>query len=807
MRTSLLLLVFVAGAAALQVQAALPTPACYGAGLALVVLAALCVRLPMPRTARAALFCAAAFTAGFLWAGARAEARLGGWLAPALEGRDLAVTGVVSSLPRRFERGVRFEFDVESAPGGERLPRRVSLAWYAEAGDGTPPAAAPVAAGERWRFTVRLKRPHGTANPHGFDYEAWLLERGIGATGYVRPDDGVERLAAAPARAVDIVVAIRAAIRERMLRVLAGEPCAGVLVALAVGDQAAIPAAQWQVFTRTGVNHLMSISGLHVTMVSGLALALASALWRRVPALALRVAAQRAAVLAGVAAALAYALLAGFAVPAQRTLYMLAVVAAALWFDRVQSPTRVLAAAAAFVVLLDPWAVMAPGFWLSFGAVAAIFYVTAGRISSPGKLRLWGRIQLAVTLLLAPLLIVLFQQVSVVSFVANAVAIPLVSLVVVPLTLLGAVLPVDALLFAAHAIMAACMAVLEPLAALPGAVWQQHAPAWWAVALALVGIAWLLAPAGFPNRWAGAVLALPLFFAAPPRPAPGQLWVDVLDVGQGLAVVARTANHTLVYDTGAAFGLDADNGARVVVPHLRGEGVSGIDRLVLSHDDNDHAGGARSVLAAVPVAEMMSSLEPGHPARALGTPHRRCERGQHWRWDGVAFAVLGPAAEAYDDPKRSANALSCVLQITAPGGRVLLPGDIGRRTEAGLVRAYHDGLAADVLLAPHHGSGSSSSPAFVDAVSPRIVVYTAGYRNPFGHPRADVAARYAAAGTQAFRSDRDGAVRIRLSANPGIEAAAQRARLPRYWYVGGESAVTPAAAPAEETPAQSTNGG
>ncbi|MFZ5558801.1 MAG: DNA internalization-related competence protein ComEC/Rec2 [Pseudomonadota bacterium] len=800
MRTSWVLLAFVAGVAALPWQAALPPPAAYGAGLALLTLTAAVARAKISRPTGAAITVVAAFAAGFLWAGARAEQRLADWLPAALEGRDLQVTGVVASLPREFERGVRFDFDVESAAGGEPLPRRVALAWYEEAGDGAP-AVAPVAAGERWRLAVRLKRPHGNANPHGFDYEAWLLERGIGATGYVRPGNGVERLAAAPARFTDRIVAERAAIRERMLRVLAGEPYAGVLAALAVGDQAAIPPAQWQVFTRTGVNHLMSISGLHVTMVAGLALAAVGALWRRVPALVLRVAARRAAVLAGVAAALAYALLAGFAVPAQRTLYMLAVVAAALWLDRAQSPVRVLAAAAAFVVLIDPWAVMAPGFWLSFGAVATIFYVTAARVAAPGKLRLWGRIQWAVTLALAPLLIAMFQQVSIVSFAANAVAIPLVSLVVVPLTLLAAVVPVDGLLVAAHAAMAACMAILEPLAGMPAAVWQQHAPAWWALALALAGIAWLLAPAGFPNRWAGALLALPLFFAAPPRPQPGELWVDILDVGQGLAVVVRTEHRTLVYDTGASFGLDADSGARVVVPHLRGEGAGRVDLLVVSHDDNDHAGGARSLLAAVPVAGMLSSLDAEHSARSADVPHQRCESGQRWTWDGVAFAVLGPDAAGHDDPRRSANSRSCVLHIAAPGGAVLLPGDIGRRDEAALVVRSGAALAADVLVAPHHGSGSSSSPGFVAAARPRFVVFTAGYRNPFGHPRADVAARYAAAGVQSFRSDRDGAVRIRLRPNPGIEVNAWRAERPRYWYTIGDGAATPPAAPAEDASA------
>src|SRR5215470_6795578 len=336
-------------------------------------------------------------------------------------------------------------------------------------------------------------------------------------------------------------------------------------------------------------------------MIAGLFAALVSFLWRRSEALALALPAQKAAALAGFLAALAYCLISGFAVPAQRTLYMVGVVAAALWLGRASSASRVLAAALLVVLILDPWAVLSPGFWLSFAAVAVIFHVRAGHTAKPHWLVQWGRVQWAVTVGLAPLMLVLFQQVSLVSPLANAVAIPVVSFVVTPLALAGAVLPLDWVLVLGHAVLEAMMAVLGVLASLPSAMWQQHAPVPWTVPLALLGIAWLLLPRGFPARWLGAVLALPLFAVLPPAPAAGELWITVLDVGQGLSVVARTQRHALLYDAGPAYNALADSGSRVVLPYLRGEGIARLDGLVVSHDDRDHAGGAASVLGAIPV--------------------------------------------------------------------------------------------------------------------------------------------------------------------------------------------------------------
>lgn len=772
----LLLIGFAGGAWALQQQAELPAwplsmALGFLSGLTLVVAAH--ARGPK----RDALNACAAATAGFLWAAAFAHLAIADRLDAALEGRDVEVTGVVASLPQPFERGVRFEFDIEKAEA--RMPRRVLLAWYQAA---TPEERRQVArAGERWRFMVRLRRPHGVANPDGYDWEAAQLERGIGATGYVRAGAAAgrayERLDAFVLRPAYVIERAREHIRSRFLQALPEAPYAGVLIALAIGDQRAIAPADWQTFVRTGVGHLMSISGLHVTMVAGLFAWLVYGSWRRAESLTLRLPARKAAAVAGVLAALAYCLLAGFAVPAQRTLYMLTVVAIALWLDRLQSSTRVLALALGVVVVLDPWAVISAGFWLSFGAVALMLYV--GQQARTGAVRNWMRIQWAITVGLAPLTLVLFQQVSLVSPLANAIAIPVVSMVITPLALAAAVIPWDAIAQLAHALMAALMWFLDLLAAAPGAVWQQHAPVAWTLALAALGIAWLLAPRGIPARCAGALLLAPMFTVAPLSPAPASAWLTFLDVGQGLAVVVRTAGHALAYDTGPAYGANLDAGERVVVPFLRAAGVSALDTVIVTHRDSDHAGGAQSLLRFFPPTLLLSSLEAEHPAQALAPYRVPCYAGQSWEWDGVRFEMLHPSAQSYGERLRKTNWRSCVLRVTAFGRSVLLTGDIEERDERALL-ASGQVLAAEVMLAPHHGSRSSSSSAFLAAVQPSLAVFTVGYRNRFGHPADEVVARYRAQGAGILRTDETGAVQVRLEAD-GVRAERFRAVAPRYW--------------------------
>jgi competence protein ComEC len=749
-------LAFACGAAALQLQAELPSMA-WAAVLLLLVLRARILLVPL------------AFAIGFFWAAAMAHLRMADWLAPELEGRDLDVVGVVASLPAVSERAVRFEFEVESSE--QRLPRKLLLAWHRGPSIEEGPALLKesVHPGERWLFTVRLRRPHGHVNPYGFDYEAWLLERGVGATGYVR-QRGEQRRVGFRDNFLDRVEKAREAVRDRFQAQLGATPAAGILAALAVGDQRAISAEEWRLFNRTGVTHLMSISGLHVTLVSGLAAWLAAFGWRRVPAAVVRLPARKAAAAAAIAAALGYTLLAGFAVPAQRTFYMVSVVAAALWCGRIASPGRTLALALAVVVAADPWAPLAPGLWLSFAAVGLIFYVA----SNEWRPAQWGRMQWAITVGLAPAALLLFGQVSVAGPLANAVAIPVVSVVVTPLVLLAVVLPLDLLLEAAAWLVEWLLRFLEWCAALPGALWQQHVPSLWAAALAMAGAVWILAPRGVPWRAGGLALMAPAFALAPAAPAAGEAWITALDVGQGLAVVVRTANRTLLYDAGPAYGPEADSGGRIVVPLLRGAGIRGVDMMVLSHEDMDHLGGALTVLEAVEVRVLASSLARAHPLNSLVAAAGRCAAGRRWEWDGVRFEFLHPQA-GWESSRR--NNQSCVLRVAAGGASMLLTGDIERSAESVLVEKIPQ---TDILLVPHHGSRTSSSAEFIAAVAPRWAVVPAGYRNRFGHPAREVLERYASARVPVLRTDLDGAVSVVLKPD-SIRIQSERRLRPRYW--------------------------
>ena len=487
-----------------------------------------------------------------------------------------------------------------------------------------------------------------------------MLERGIAASGYVREQPSPKRLDARAATPTAWVAATRAAIRERIAATLGNAPYAGVIAALVIGDQRSIPHAQWRAFTRTGVNHLLSISGLHVTMIAALAGWGVAFGWRRWPRAAERLPARQAGLLAAVLAAFAYAVLAGFQVPAQRTLFMLGVLALAFWGRREPRPFSALVWALFAVLLIDPWAVLSAGFWLSFGAMAAILWVTFGRVALPDKLRGWVSVQAAVTLALAPALLLLFQQVSIVSPLANAIAIPVVSWLVTPLALLGVIAP--PLWHAAAWIMEWLGQGLAWASSLPWAVAMRPAPDGWTVLLAVVGTVWLLLPRGFPLRILGGLLWLPLMFPLRANIAPDTFEADVIDVGQGTAILIRTANHTLLYDTGPAFA-DSDAGERIVVPYLRASGVGALSGVIVSHDDNDHSGGLLSVLRDVPTGWLLHGLPAASPLLDTAPSPRHCHRGQHWQWDGVNFEILNPPATAYAESEPSRQR----LQLRAEG--------------------------------------------------------------------------------------------------------------------------------------------
>ena len=738
----------------------------------------------------------------FALTGLRATAFLHDALAPGLEGRDLSVVGVVAAMPQRNEAGLRFRFEVESAQWQDqpvRLPPSIYLGWYSnQFGDvpadaGAQPAA--LMAGERWQMTVRLKAPHGASNPFGFDYELWLWEQGLQANGYVRAgasDAPPQRLAQTGAHPVERA---RQRVRDRIFDTVAARPYAGLIAALLVGDQNAIERADWDVFRATGVAHLMSISGLHITMFAWVATLLVGWCWRRSTRLCLWLVASSAALFGGMLMAGAYAFFSGWGVPAQRTVLMLCCVALLRLSGKRWPWPQVWLLACAAVLAIDPWAMLQAGFWLSFVAVGVLFATDAGRLreraghtqAAPhwrvaaalwARARAMAREQWLITLALTPLTLLLFGQVSLVGLVANALAIPWVTLLITPLTMLGVLAP--PLWELAALAIAALSGYLQWLAGLPlASVVVAQAPLWAGVAGVAGGLL-LALQLPWSLRLLGVPLMLPVLLWQSPAPPAGQFELLAADIGQGNAVLVRTANHALLYDAGPRYSRDSDAGHRVLLPLLRALNLP-LDVLLLSHRDSDHTGGALAVLGMQGQAELISSIEDDHELQALRST-TRCMAGQHWRWDGVDFAVLHPRASDYDVALKS-NAMSCVLRVSNAAQAALLAGDIEQAQEARLVAdlpAGAAGLRADVLLVPHHGSKSSSGAALLDAVQPRIALVQAGYRNRFGHPAPQTLEHYRERHIQVHDSPHCGAASWR-SAQPAT-VACQRAQALRYWH-------------------------
>jgi competence protein ComEC len=828
-----LLLGLVLGTAFQLQQATLATDFFYSAGL-VAGLGGLVLGVlrwpPSIQVLRLFVMVLAGMALGFSLTGWRAAAFDAQALSPALEGRDIQVTGVVQAMPRQAEDAVRFRFKVESAwLEGQPvvLPPQLYLGWYAGFFMAPRPAAPvdaqsltllqlqrrpqPMRAGERWHMTVRLKAPHGSSNPHAFDYELWLWEQGLQATGSVRagvrdtpPEKLSDRVSHNPRYAVERA---RQSVREAIFERIDSPQRAGVLAALVLGDQNAIEQADWDVFRATGIAHLVSISGLHITLFAWLASRALGGLWRRsarlTPRLCLCLPASSAAAWGGLLLAATYATFSGLGLPAQRTILMLLVVVLLRQSGRQWAWPHIWLLAMAVVVAFDPWAMLQPGFWLSFVAVGVLFASDPGTPLSaqtkdasatamrPPRWRWWPylqawllhvaggfwrmlRQQWVITLALTPLTLLLFNQVSVVGLLANLLAIPAVTLLITPLALLGVAW--SPLWDLTAWLIGALMSVLEVLAAWPMATVSQAAvPVWCAAAGVLGG---LLLVMRLPWHWRvlGLPLLLPVLLWQPLRPEMGEFEVLAADIGQGNAVLVRTANHALLYDAGPRFSRDSDAGDRVLVPLLRALGTQ-LDLVLLSHRDADHVGGAASVLAMQPQAGLSSSMEDSHELQQLrvGT---RCATGQRWQWDGVDFEILHPDLAAYDAPARS-NTMSCVLRISsARRVSALLVGDIEVRQEQSLMRV--GSIQSDLLLMPHHGSKTSSSGSFVDAVQPRVVLAQAGYRNRFNHPAPEVLERYRERGIPVLQSAYCGAASWR-SAQPA-EWTCQRETGLRYWH-------------------------
>ncbi|MFQ5469405.1 MAG: DNA internalization-related competence protein ComEC/Rec2 [Gammaproteobacteria bacterium] len=714
------------------------------------------------------------FFCGILWALLHANQQLGNILLPEMEGKDVVIEGFISSIPVKREHGIRFRLDVDTLFFGneaqENAPKTVLLSWY-----GYTPA---LSAGDRWRFLVKLKRPHGFMNPGGFDYEAWLFRQGIGATGYIKKSETNALISSDNASYP--LQRLRQHLLNRIISATTGSAHQGIISAIAVGERQTMTDEQWHVLTTTGTNHLVAISGLHIGLIAGLLFFLTRYLWSISSYLTLRIPAAKAAAVAAIAGALVYAALAGFSVPTERALIMVVIVMLGVLRQRSVSISHTLSLAMLLVLIFDPLSVMSSGFWLSFCAVAIITIGMNHSLQTKGLWWKWGRIHLLIFVGLTPVLLFFFQQLPLLSPFANFIAVPWVSFIVVPV-ILSATLIInlaagvgDTLFTLADLTLSWIWYFMVWLSDLDLGKWTQHSPVAWTLLPAIVGTLLLISPRGLPVRWLGLIWLLPVFLVLPAKPEHGDVWFTLLDVGQGLSAVAQTKDHTLVYDTGPRFSENFDSGEAVVVPFLRQYGITTVDVLMIGHGDSDHMGGAESVNASLDIKRVISS----EPEKITWMDSELCHKGESWHWNGVSFEVLHPSPER---PYKGNNG-SCVLKITNAEGAVLLTGDIEKGAEKYL-SGTNNHLAADILVVPHHGSKTSSTERFIDAVGPDYALMPVGYRNRFNFPKPEIAERYQQRDIALFNTAEHGAVIFRLDSDGLVEPPTlYRDIAKRYWH-------------------------
>lgn len=681
-------------------------------------------------------------------------------------GEEVWVQGHIASLPDVSRTPLRASGLATDATHG----RTWRFLFETNAGDAPPSIRAAwyrneqiLKGGECWRMLMRLRPPHGSMNPGGFDYEGWLFAQGVGATATVK--------AAEPCgeQSGYALLKMRQSLIDDFRQWLPESAARGLFIALTLGDTSELSSEDWHLFRVTGTTHLVAISGFNIAVVSGIAFFIMRWLWCLWPPLLLKLPAQKAAMMGATLLALIYALLAGWEPPVQRAFLMLAFISFAAWTGRLSQPSKVLALAWFVVLLLDPLAVLAPGLWLSFGAVAAIFYVMMNRLHPLRLLPSLIMLQLMLSLVLAPLTVWYFHGLSWFAPLLNLFAVPLFS-VITPVLLLAILL---ALVLPAWGVpmMQWCTQLLAFLH--EGLGWfEANVPQPWisasatpaALVLALIAVLLMFAPRGLPLRLLGLLCLMPLLFPINQAPERG-FDLTALDVGQGLSVVVRTANHSMVYDVGPAFDDGFDAGSAIVAPFLLDQGIRRLDLLVISHADNDHSGGADALRKLIPIDREMGAL--------TATP---CRDGQRWEWDGVTFEMLHPDASAW-----SSNNGGCVLRIESGAYATLLPADIEKKAEARLLNERLPSLQADVLLAPHHGSRTSSTEDFVEAVQAQWVIHSAAWRSHFRHPTPIVVARYARAGVQQVVTGLRGAVSLHIDESGITPPTFARDRQHHFW--------------------------
>lgn len=702
------------------------------------------------------------FVIGIMWAVGVSALRLADRLPESSEGQLIKIEGHVIGLPNVDERRVKFDFSV--AKPNQNFPKKLRLSWYFP--------KQTIKTGQYWTFTVKLKQPHGMFNPSGFDYEKYLFVQNIQATGYVR---GKPKPQLNESQSITMSVGVlRQLISDKLNIYLKDSPHKGVVKALTIADKQDLTQQQWAVFRQTGTVHLLAISGLHIGLISGL-------MYFLIQWIALRLSLtspHQYAACAAILIAIFYAALAGFSLPTQRSLLMLTVAMMTVMWQRKITAVNTISLTLFVVLIIDPLAVLSVGFWLSFLAVISIIYVIAGRLGRVGYWQGVMKVHWVTAIGLAPLLLYSFQQISLISPIANFITVPLVSFLIVPLCFILVIL-----LFMSPMLVEYCLLVITTLlqwldqflvvlAGFSYATISSVAPPIYTIPFALLGIFILIAPRGMPVRWIGLIFLLPTAFVHNTKLKQGEVTMTLLDVGQGLSAVVETAQHTLVFDTGVKYSNSYNMGDVVIVPFLESKGIDTIDLLVISHGDNDHKGGMESIIQQKNVIKIMSSM----PKLYKEGLSMRCLSGQVWEWDQVRFEVLAPA----DDFVGGKNDNSCVIKVISSHGTMLLTGDIESSAEEWLVDHVAEQLDSDVMIAPHHGSKTSSSMSFLQRVSPQTILIPTGYRNKFHFPHTKVIDRYNTIESNWMNTAEEGALIVQMKDN-SIQINSSRKEWGKYW--------------------------
>ncbi|MCX7120954.1 MAG: DNA internalization-related competence protein ComEC/Rec2 [Gammaproteobacteria bacterium] len=672
--------------------------------------------------------------------------------------KPVLIQGEITSVPIKKFHGLQFKFHVNYFQH-KKINTVMLISWYSY------PKKLQI--GQHWQLNVTLKPPIGSHNPGGFDYQQFLLSKGIAATGYVNAKSRYNKLLGN--NKLYALSVFREKIHGEIKKSIQDKTLAAFISALCVGLRDGLTESDWQVFQKTGTNHLVAIAGLHIGFVAALFYFMINKLWRLSSRLLLFVPATRAAEIAALAGALLYSALSGFAVPAQRASIMLFFLMMGNIFCRRISIGRRLFFAASIIIILNPFNLMDASFCLSFMSIGFLTWIMAGRLQSEKHIKSWVKMQGAILIGLLPIMLLFFQQASIIAFFTNAVAIPWIGFVILPVSLFSVLLYFFNLHLLSQKLFFLSGKLLLPLwkfltwsSYLSFASWHHAINKPFVLIAGIIGALYLLVPQKLPAKWIGCFGLLPLFFYQPPVPKVGNYWVTVIDVGQGLSVLVQTAHHVMLYDTGAHFPGGFDFGESVVAPYLRYRGIRTIDRLEISHGDNDHSGGADAIVKDFTVKTIFTSA----PKLIAHFNADYCAAGQSWVWDNVYFSTLSPAPNAsYAD-----NNSSCVIQISSRGGKMLLTGDIEKLTEYELVYQYGAQLQSAVLLSPHHGSRTSSSNAFLKAILPRYAIISAGELNRYHLPSAAVLLRYQQNHIKVYNTAVFGAIIIKVGGRVSVIA-------------------------------------